>query len=64
MLFFAGFSYPVVQLIMNKQSVESLKMGRSRFRKEILAAKAADADMFLKMLDMKKRPQAGTNENI
>ncbi len=63
MLFFAGFSYPVVQLIMNKPSVESLKMDRSRFRKEILSANAADADLFLKMLDMKKRPQDGTNES-
>jgi hypothetical protein len=61
--FFAGFPYGIVQLIFNKNSVQSLKTARSRFRKEILAANALDADFFLKMLDMKKRPQADTNEN-
>ena len=61
--FFAGFPYEIVQLIFNKNSVQSLKTARSRFRKEILAANAPDADFFLKMLDMKKRPQADTNEN-
>ena len=64
MLFFAGFSYPVVQFILNKVSIESLKTARSRFRKEILSADAADADMFLEMLEMKKRPQADTNESL
>ena len=64
MLFFAGFSYPVVQFILNKVSIESLKTARSRFRKEILSADAADADMFLKMLEMKKRPQTDTNESL
>ena len=58
MLFFAGFSYPVVQLILNKQSIESLKTARSRYRKEILSSGAADADLFINMLEMKKRPQA------
>ena len=53
MLFFAGFPYETVKFILNKNSVESLKMARSRFRKEILAADAADADFFLKMLEMK-----------
>lgn len=56
MLFFAGFPYETVKFILNKNSVESLKMARSRFRKEILAASAPDADLFLKMLEMKKRP--------
>ncbi len=62
MLFFAGFSYPVVQLILNKPSVESLKMDRSRFRKEVLSSGAEDTELFLTMLEIRKRPQAGTNE--
>lgn len=63
-LFFAGYSYETVKLILNKVSVESLKTARSRFRKEIKDSGAPDTDFFLKMLEMKKRPQAGTNENI
>lgn len=63
-LFFAGYSYETVKLILNKVSVESLKTARSRFRKEIKESGAPDTDLFLKMLEMKKRPQAGTNENI
>lgn len=62
-LFFAGFSYDVVQLLTGSVSVESLKMARSRFRKEIIAANAPDKDFFLRMLDMKKRPQNNTNES-
>jgi len=53
MLFFAGYSYETVQLILNKVSIESLRMARSRFRKEIKEADAADADFFLSMLEMK-----------
>lgn len=53
MLFFAGYSYETVQLILNKVSIESLRMARSRFRKEIKEADAADADVFLSMLEMK-----------
>ena len=63
-LFFAGYSYETVKLILNKVSVESLKTARSRFRKEIKDSGAPDTDFFLKMLEMKKRPQTGTNENI
>lgn len=64
MLFFAGFSYETVLIILNKNSIESLKTARSRYRKEIVAAHAPDAEFFLEMLVMKKRPLAGTNENI
>ncbi|MBO7618025.1 MAG: hypothetical protein J6T22_12540 [Bacteroidales bacterium] len=52
MLFFAGFSYETVMVILNKNSIESLKMARSRFRKEIRNANAPDADFFIKMLEM------------
>lgn len=53
MLFFAGFSYETVQILMSKNSIASLKTVRSRLRKEILDANAPDADLFLKMLEMK-----------
>ena len=62
-LFFAGFPYDVVQLIMGSVSIDSLKMTRSRFRKEIIAAKAPDEAVFLELLEMKKRPQDYTNES-
>lgn len=52
-LFFAGFSYEAVQLIMNSVSIESLKTARSRFRKEILAAHAPDEAFLLEMLEVK-----------
>lgn len=61
-LFFAGFSYDTVQFILCRHSVPALKTARSRFRKEIQAANAPDAELFLKMLTIKKRPQDGTNE--
>lgn len=64
MLFFAGFSYPVVQLIMNKPSVESLKMDRSRLRKEILSSGAVDTELFLTMLEIRKRPQTGIDDIV
>ena len=52
-LFFAGLPYSTVQLVMNRVSIESLKMARSRFRKEIKAANASDEVLFLKLLEMK-----------
>lgn len=63
-LFFAGFSYETIQFILRKNSTQSLRTARSRFRKEIIEAEAPDAESFIKMLDIKKRPQAGTNENM
>lgn len=52
-LFFAGLPYSTVQLVMNRVSIESLKMARSRFRKEIKAANAPDEALFIKLLEMK-----------
>lgn len=63
-LFFAGFSYETIQLALRKNSIQSLRTARSRFRKEILDAEAPDAEFFIKMLEIKKRPQAGSNENM
>ena len=62
-LFFAGYPYETVQLLLNKVSVDSLKTARSRYRKEILEAKAPDSAFFLEMLEMKRRPQTDTNES-
>lgn len=48
----------VVQLVMNRVSIDSLKTARSRFRKEIKAANAQDEALFLRYLDMKNaRPE-------
>lgn len=63
MLFFAGLPYDTIQLIMNKNSKESLKMARSRYRKEILESKAPDADIFLAMLKMKKAAAGNSHES-
>ena len=63
-LFFAGFSYESIQLILRKNSAQSLRTARSRFRKEIMEVDAPEAEFFIKMLEMKKRPQAGINENM
>lgn len=60
MLFFAGFSYETVLFILNKNSINSLKTARSRFRKEITDAQAPDSDFFLKMLVYEK---AATGRN-
>jgi hypothetical protein len=54
MLFFAGFSYETVLFIMNKNSIDSLKTARSRFRKEITDARAPDSEFILKMLVYEK----------
>lgn len=54
-LFFAGVPYNTIQLIMGAPSIEALKMARSRYRSMIKKANAIDADLFLDMLDMRKR---------
>lgn len=54
MLFFAGISDDVVHLLLNTTSAQSLRMTRSRFRKEILSAQAPDSELFLNMLMKKK----------
>ena len=52
-LFFAGLPYSTVQLVMNRVSIDSFKMARSRFRKEIKAANAPNEAQFMKLLEMK-----------
>lgn len=53
-LFFAGFSYDIVMLLTGSVSVQSLKMVKSRFRKEIQLAHAPDEEFFLQLLETKK----------
>lgn len=62
-LFFAGIPDEIIHLLLNTTSTESLRMTRSRFRKEIIAANAPDSDVFLKMLAKKKRQQNDQNES-
>ncbi len=56
MLFFAGIPNITVQLIMNKNSRKAVEMDRSRYRSAIKNANAQDSDLFLTMLEIKKRP--------
>ena len=50
------------KLAQAQNDYNSLKMARTRFRKEIISAHPADETLFLEMLDMKKRPLDNTNE--
>lgn len=56
-LFFAGLSYETVAIITRAQSINGLKMQRSRLRKAIETSNATDKALFLEMLEI-KRPQA------
>lgn len=51
-LFFAGLSYETVALITGAQSLQSLRMKRSRFRKTIENSNAKDKSFFLEMLEV------------
>ena len=55
-LFFAGIPDPVLQIIMQRVSVGSLRTLRSRFRQAIKDAHAPDEILFLDMLDIEKQP--------
>ena len=52
-LFFIQTPYKVIELIMKGHSVDSLKMARSRLRKEIINSQAPDKELFLEMLKIK-----------
>lgn len=54
-LFFAGIPDPVVQIIMQRVSIGSLRTLRSRFRQAIKDAHAPDEILFLDMLDTEKQ---------
>lgn len=61
-LFFAGIPDPVVQIIMQRVSIGSLRTLRSRFRQTIKDAHAPDEELFLDMLDTEK--QLGKNKRM
>ena len=54
-LFFAGIPDPVVQIIMQRVSIGSLRTLRSRFRQAIKDAHAPDENLFLDMIDTEKQ---------
>ena len=54
-LFFAGIPDPVVQIIMQRVSIGSLRTLRSRFRQAIKDVHAPDEILFLDMLDTEKQ---------
>ena len=60
-LFFAGIPDPVVQIIMQRVSIGSLRTLRSRFRQTIKEAHAPDENLFLDMLDTEKQLGKKTN---
>lgn len=61
MLFFSGLPYEAIQLITKRNSIDSLKMLRSRIRNEIKNADAPDAQLFLEMLEMKRQKKQSPN---
>ena len=61
MLFLSGLPYEAIQLITKRNSVDSLKMLRSRIRNEIKSANAPDAPLFLEMLEMKRQKKRSPN---
>lgn len=62
-MFFAGLSYEAIQLITKSVSIESLRMLRSRIRKEIKESGAPDAELFLSMMETKKVADRQTKTN-
>lgn len=61
MLFFAGLPYYTILLLTKRNSIDSLKMLRSRIRNEIKSANAPDAPLFLEMLEMKRQKKRSPN---
>ena len=61
-LFFAGLSYETVAIIIQAQSIPSLKTQKSRIRRIIDESKAPDSAFFLEMLEKKRQQTRRTNE--
>ena len=61
-LYFAGFPYQTIQIILRKNSVASLRTAKSRIKTAILDAKASDAATFLKLLETEKKVAANQNK--
>ena len=58
-LFFAGIPDPVVQILMRRNSLGSLRTLRTRFRQTIKKANATDESLFLDMLETEKHSGKG-----
>ena len=54
-LFFAGIPDEIIQVMMRKMSVGSLKTARSRYRNEIKTSSAPDKELFLALLEKQPR---------
>ena len=54
LLFFTGIPYKTAELLFRNHSVDSMKTARRRLRQMIQESDAADASLFLEMLEMKK----------
>lgn len=54
-LFFAGIPDEIIQVLMRKMSVGSLKTARSRYRDEIRKSSAPDKELFLSLLEKQPR---------
>lgn len=63
-LFFAGIPDSVVQVIMNRVSIGSLRTLRSRLRQTIKEAQAPDENLFLDLLETEKQPGKKTKNEI
>lgn len=61
-LYFAGFPYQTIQIILRKNSVASLRTAKSRIKTAILDAKASDAATFLKLLETEEKVAANQNK--
>ena len=61
-LFFAGIPDPVVQILMRRNSLGSLRTLRTRFRQTIKKANATDESLFLDMLETEKQAGKKTKE--
>ena len=61
-LFFAGIPDPVVQILMRRNSLGSLRTLRTRFRQTIKKANVTDESLFLDMLETEKQAGKKTKE--
>lgn len=63
-LFFSGVQNELIQILMDCNSVSSIKTMRSRIKKEINDAYPKDAPLFLEMLEMKKGGRKTKQNNV
>lgn len=63
-LFFSGAHNELIQIMMDGNSISSIKTMRSRIKKEISEAHPKDASLFLEMLEMKKGGRKTKQNNV